>query len=298
MTVIMDLARSMRPEQWYKNLVLFVGIVFSLNLFNAESWLKAVSAFMIFCMLSGSQYLLNDVMDVERDKNHPAKRKRPIASGSLKVGHGVAFAMAMIVLSLAWASSIGLSFLASSIAYAVLILSYTLFLKHMVIVDVLAISTGFVIRAIAGCLAVGVLISPWLIVSTFLLALFLALGKRRHEKLLLKEDAASYRGVLKDYSEKLLDQMIGIITASLLVSYSIYTFSTERDMMMLTIPLVIYGLFRNMFFIYNDTMDDRPEVLFKDKGMLVDMTLWVIMVVLILYDPGGYLSRDLMVFLK
>lgn len=298
MTIARDIARSVRPAQWYKNLVLFTGAVFSLNLFNLGTWLDAVSAFIIFCMLSGSQYVLNDIMDMERDRSHPLKRHRPIASGSLKKGYAIASAAALIILALAWASSIGPSFLVSSVAYIVLVTSYSVFLKNLVIVDVLTISTGFVIRAVAGCLAIGALISPWLLISTFLLALFLALGKRRHEKLLLSDAASKHRLVLDYYPEKFLDQALGITTASLLVSYSIYTFSAGRDLMMFTIPLVIYGLFKIMFFTYSESMDDRPEAIFKDRGMLIDMALWVGMVILILYDPGGYLSRDLTVFLK
>jgi len=281
--LIKELITTMRPKQWYKNLVIFVGIIFSLNLLNFQMWLDVISAFAIFCMLSGSEYIINDIIDVEKDRKHPKKCKRPIASGRLKVSHALLFAIILIIVAGGGAYLINTQFLVVSITYFLLILSYSLFLKHLIIVDILVISIGFVIRAIAGCLAINVFISPWLVICAFLLALFLALGKRRHELILLAENAKEHRRILEGYSVEMLDQMISITTGALIISYSLYTFLTDDICMMFTIPLVIYGLFRYLFLAHSKNIGEEPEMLFKDKGMVICMVLWVVLVVLILY---------------
>ena len=281
--VVKELITTMRPKQWYKNLVIFVGIIFSLNLLNFRMWLDVISAFAIFCMLSGSEYIINDIIDVEKDRKHPKKCKRPIASGKLKVSHALLFAIILIIVAGGGAYLINTQFLVVSITYFLLILSYSLFLKHLIIVDILVISIGFVIRAIAGCLAINVFISPWLVICAFLLALFLALGKRRHELILLAENAKEHRRILEGYSVEMLDQMISITTGALIISYSLYTFLTDNICMMFTIPLVIYGLFRYLFLVHSKNIGEEPEMLFKDKGMVICMVLWVVLVVLILY---------------
>jgi len=242
--MIKEFIITMRPKQWYKNLILFVGIVFSLNLLNFQMWLNVVSAFIIFCMLSGSEYIINDILDVEKDRKHPKKCKRPIASGRLKASHALSFAIILIIVAGGGAYLINTQFLVVSITYFLLILSYSLFLKHLIIVDLLLISIGFVIRAVAGCLAINVFISPWLIICTFLLALFLALCKRRHEILTMGSAASEHRKILAEYSTDMLDQLICITTAALIISYSLYTFLADNIFMMLTIPFAIYGLFR------------------------------------------------------
>jgi 4-hydroxybenzoate polyprenyltransferase len=275
---------SMRPNQWYKNLVIFVGIVFSLNLLNLNLWIETISAFVIFCILSGSIYLINDVIDIEKDKSHPKKRERPIASGKLKATNALLFAIILITIGLVIAYLINLNFLVISLVFLLLDLFYSLYLKQIIIVDILVISTGYVIRAIAGCLAINVFVSPWLIICTFLLALFLAIGKRRHELVLLGEEATNHRKILDSYSTEMLDQMINITTTALIMSYSLYTFFTGKIYMMITIPIALYGLFRYIFLVHAMNMGGEPEMLFKDKGMLVSMTLWVILVVLILYS--------------
>lgn len=284
--MITEIIITMRPKQWYKNLVIFVGIVFSLNLLNFQMWLDVISAFAIFCMLSGSEYIINDIIDVEKDRKHPKKCKRPIASGKLKVSHALLFAIILIIVAGGGAYLINTQFLSVSITYFLLILSYSLFLKHLIIVDILVISIGFVIRAIAGCLAINVFISPWLVICAFLLALFLALGKRRHELILLAENAKEHRRILEGYSVEMLDQMMSITTGALIVSYSLYTFLTDNICMMFTIPLVIYGLFRYLFLVHSKNIGEEPEMLFKDKGMVICMVLWVVLVVLILYTPS------------
>lgn len=281
--MIKELIISMRPRQWYKNLVIFIGIVFSLNLLNFTLWIDAISAFAVFCVLSGSIYIINDVFDIEKDKNHPKKCKRPIASGKINPTNALLFSMLLVVLALTSAYSINTLFLVSAIAFFLLILIYSLFLKEFIIVDIMIISTGFVIRAIAGCLAIGVLISPWLIICAFLLALFLAIGKRRHELVLLGENAGNHREILNGYSTEMLDQMINITTSALIMSYSLYTFFTGKIFIMLTIPFAFYGLFRYIFLVHKENFGGEPEMLFKDKGMLLTIIFWIMLVIFVIY---------------
>jgi len=281
----------MRPKQWYKNLILFVGIVFSLNLLNFQMWLNVIAAFAIFCMLSGSEYIINDIIDIEKDRKHPTKRKRPIASGELKKSYALLFTLVMIICAGGGACVINKTFFVISICYLILILLYSLVLKYLIIVDLLVISVGFVIRAVAGCLAVNVFISPWLIICAFLLALFLALGKRRHELILLGEEARGHRKILEEYSTEMLDQMISITSGALIISYSLYTFLADNNYMMLTIPFAIYGLFRYLFLVHAKNFGGETEMIFKDKGMVLSMVLWAVLVVLILYGVPDVVVR-------
>lgn len=273
----------MRPKQWYKNLVIFIGIVFSINLLNLYLWIDAISAFAIFCILSGSIYILNDILDLEKDKNHPKKKERPLASGRLKVSNALFCAILFICIALFGAYLLNTEFFIISLVFFILILFYSLFLKEIIIVDIMVISTGFVLRAMAGALAIGVFVSPWLIICAFLLALFLALGKRRHELVLLKENASNHRKILGGYSKEMLDQMINITTSSLIMSYSLYTFFSGKIYIMITIPFAFYGLFRYIFLVHGKNMGGEPEMLFKDKGMAISIILWVIVVVSVLY---------------
>lgn len=274
---------SMRPKQWYKNLVIFIGIAFSLNLFNFNLWITVISAFIIFCLLSGSIYLINDVLDIENDRKHPKKCKRPLPSGELKPYQAILSAVLFIIISLIWSYLINVPFLLTAISYFILIMVYSLFLKHFIIVDILIISSGFVLRAIAGALAIDVMVSAWLIICTFLLALFLALSKRRQELALLGEDAGKHRQSLEGYSTNMMDQMIVITTSILIMSYSLYTFFSGNMLLMITIPFAFYGIFRYLLLIHSENMGGEPEMLFKDKGMLSSIILWVIIVVVVLY---------------
>ncbi|RZN35094.1 MAG: decaprenyl-phosphate phosphoribosyltransferase [Methanosarcinales archaeon] len=282
---------SMRPKQWYKNLILFVGIVFSMNLMDPGMGFTVILAFVIFCMLSGSEYIINDIIDLEKDRMHPIKRNRPIASGKLKIPLALLFATLLIICVGVGSWLINARFLAISIIYLILILLYSLFLKHIIIVDLLVISIGFVIRAVAGCLAIDVFISPWLIICTFLLALFLVLGKRRHELILLGDETKNHRKVLEEYSTEMLDQMISITTSALIISYLMYTFIANNIYMMLTIPFAIYGIFRYLFLIHSRNIGGEPEMLFKDKGMLVCMISWGVLAVGVLYGIPGMVIR-------
>ena len=284
MKMLKEIVTAMRPKQWYKNLILFVGIVFSVNLLNFQMWLNVLAAFALFSLLSGSEYILNDILDFEQDRKHPTKSKRPIASGKLKKSHALFFALLMIIFAGGGSYLINKSFFVISVCYLFLILLYSLFLKYFVIVDLLVISVGFVIRAIAGCLAINLFASPWLIVCAFLLALFLALCKRRHELVLLgEEEARRHRRTLEAYSTEMLDQMIGISSAALIISYSLYTFLADDIYLMLTIPFPIYGLFRYLFLVHAENFGGETEMIFKDKGMVLCLVSWAVLVVAILY---------------
>lgn len=276
---------SIRPRQWYKNSLLLVGIVFSANILNASMWVPVILAFIYFCMLSAGEYLINDILDRARDKKHPGKSQRPIASGQLKVSHALLFALLLIVLALLGAYlTINLNFFFISVSYLVLVLLYSLIFKHLIIVDVLAISTGFVIRAAAGALAIDVFVSPWLIICTFLLALFLALEKRWHEVATLGSNAGAHRSNLSQYSARMLEQLIGISNAAIIVSYLLYTFFAGNVAMLLTAPFAIYGLFRYVYLVHERRSGGEPEVVFKDKAMLINLGIWGILVIsIILY---------------
>lgn len=277
---------SIRPKQWYKNVLLFVGIIFSGNILNAPMWLTLVLAFIYFCMLSGAEYLINDIIDRERDKKHPTKSRRPLASGQLSVKYALLFALFLILLSLVAAYyTISFHFFIILGSYLVLVILYSLILKHLIIADVLVVAAGFVIRATGGAIAIDVPVSPWLIICTFLLALLLALEKRWSELVAFTEQAEAHRPNLAEYSPKLLEQLVGITTASVVVSYLLYTFTAGNDAMLLTTPFAIYGLFRYLYLIHLRRMAPEPEIVFRDRAMLVNLGIWIIMVVaIILYE--------------
>ena len=262
--MLREILISMRPKQWYKNLVIFIGIAFSLNLLNINLWIIVISAFFIFCLLSGSIYLINDVFDIEKDRNHPKKRERPLPSGKLKPYQAIITATAFTLIALLGAYLINLPFFIISVTFFLLIMLYNLYLKKFIIVDIIVISTGFVIRAVAGALAISVVVSPWLIICAFLLALFLALGKRRHELFMLGDKVNEHRQSLDSFSTEMLDQMIIITTSTLIMSYSLYTFFTGKILMMITIPFAFYGIFRYLFLIHSKNLGGEPEMIFKD----------------------------------
>lgn len=276
---------SMRPRQWYKNSLLFVGVVFSANILNGSMWVTLVMAFVYFCMLSGAEYLINDILDQERDKKHPVKSQRPVASGQLSVLPAFLFSLFLIVLVLLGAYfTINLEFFISSASYLLLILLYSLVLKRIVIADVLGISAGFVIRAVAGAFAINVLVSSWLIVCVFLLALFLALEKRWYELVILSSDAATHRASLSEYSTKMLEQLIGITTGVTIVAYLMYTTLAGNYAMVVTTPFAIYGLFRYLYLVHYRGSEAEPQVVFEDKAMLINLGIWGLLVIsIILY---------------
>ena len=285
---------SLRPHQWTKNLLVFAALVFSKHLFEADALLRTVLAFAIFCGLSGAVYLINDVADVERDRLHPSKKLRPVASGALGTRPAVAIAAGLAALCLGTAPLLGPAFLAAAAAYLVLNVAYSFHLKNAVILDVIAISLGFVLRASAGAMAISVRISDWLLVCTLLLALFLALSKRRHELVSLTDGASGHRAILAEYSPYLLDQMIAVVTASCLMAYCFYTMAPETtlkyqtDRLSWTVPFVLYGIFRYLYLVHQKEQGGSPtDVLLTDRPLLVDVFLWALAVVAIVYSAAG-----------
>jgi 4-hydroxybenzoate polyprenyltransferase len=287
-----NLLMSLRPSQWAKNLLVFAGLLFGLRLFDPVAVGRAAGAFVIFCMLSGVVYLINDIADRETDRQHPLKARRPIASGALPVSTAVTMAIVLGGVALTGAFSLGIRFFAVAATYLALLAVYSGPLKHIVIIDVLTIAIGFVLRAVAGAVAVDVEISHWLLVCTILLALFISLAKRRHELVLLASDAPSHRRILGEYSPYLLDQMIAVVTASTLISYVFYTISPETEQKFgthwlgLTIPFPLYGIFRYLYLVHQREGGGSPaDLLLTDRPLLVCVTLWALSVALIIYRP-------------
>jgi 4-hydroxybenzoate polyprenyltransferase len=286
------LVASLRPEQWTKNLVVFAGLLFGHRLMDAQAVLAAVACFGIFCGLSGAVYLLNDVFDRMADRRHPLKRLRPIASGALPVHTAIVAAAVLGTSAMAAAAVLRPALGGTAVAYAALLSLYSTVLKHIVIVDVLTIAAGFVLRAVAGALAVDVPISQWLLVCTTLLALFLALSKRRHELVLLADRATDHRPILEEYSPYLLDQMIAVVTASTLIAYTFYAISPETaerlrtERLGLTIPFVLYGIFRYLYLVHQKRGGGSPAaLLLTDRPLLICVGMWALSVGVILYTP-------------
>ncbi len=285
-----SLLKELRPKQWTKNALVLAGLVFSLRLLDFTAVGRAVAALLIFCAISSAAYIINDLADLERDRLHPLKRHRPIASGALSVSLARVVAAALLLVSLAMAVLLSWQFALVALTYFGIVVLYSFYLKHIVLVDVFAISAGFVLRAVAGTVVLGVMLSPWLLVCTVLLSLFLALAKRRHELVLLAEGAGGHRQILDEYSKPFLDQMIGIVTSSTVIAYSLYTFDAENlpenNSMMLTIPFVLYALFRYLYLIYQRNEGGSPEtLLLRDRPLLVTILLWGLAAVLVLYHP-------------
>jgi 4-hydroxybenzoate polyprenyltransferase len=284
------LLKSLRPQQWTKNLFVFAGLLFSGRLLDRTAWPAAVAAFLIFCGLSGAVYLVNDVLDRAADAQHPLKRLRPIASGALSPGLALGFAVVLAAVCIAAATAVNAGLTITAVSYMALLAAYSAALKHYVIIDVLTLSAGFVLRAVAGAVAIAVPISHWLLVCTTLLALFIGLSKRRHELTLLTGGAAGHRPILQEYSPYLLDQMISVVTAATLVAYSLYTFSSETaerlgsERLGLTVPFVLYGIFRYLYLVHQRNEGGSPsELLLTDRPLLVCVALWAAAVVLVIY---------------
>jgi 4-hydroxybenzoate polyprenyltransferase len=285
---LIAIVRSIRPKQWTKNLLVFAGLVFTYNLLNPDMLSRVLLAFVAFCLLSSAGYLWNDLRDASADRLHPIKSRRPIAAGLVPPWLAAMIALALGVAGLALAFSLGTSFLLVASLYILLTVSYSIWLKHLVLIDVFGISAGFVLRAVGGAVVIGVPVSPWLYVCTVLVSLFLGLGKRRNELELLETGAAGHRKNLEQYSLELVDQLILIVASVTIMAYSLYTFSAEnlpRDhSMMLTIPLVVYGLFRYLYLVRVKRQGGAPEdLLLTDPGMLGTAITWVALSVFVLY---------------
>lgn len=279
---------ALRPRQWTKNGLLFVALAFTLNLQDSALLARTVLAFVGFCALSSAGYLLNDVVDVESDRLHPTKRSRPIASGAVPVPAallaGVVLAVAGVLGSLAIRPALGML----AVAYLLLTAAYTVWLKHVVLLDVFGIAAGFVVRAAAGAVAINVPISPWLYTATMLGALLIALGKRRAELEVLGTDAANHRRNLHAYSVEFLDQLILLVSTAAVMTYALYTFSADNlpkdHSMMLTVPVVLYGVFRYLFLLRAGDAGGTPEeLLFRDRPLLLSVAAWSVLAVGILY---------------
>ena len=287
------LVASLRPQQWAKNLFVFASLTFSHNLAEPGAVARATTAFVIFCALSGAIYLINDVTDLEKDRLHPQKRHRPIASGRLGVPSALAAAAVLLVVGLVWSARLSGAFLLVALAYVAMLVLYSVRFKNVVILDVLMVAGGFVLRAMAGAVAIGVAISGWLLICTVLLALFLALGKRRHEYLTLEADAVRHRPILAEYSPAFLDQMISVVTASTVTAYALYTMSPETvarfhtHLLPATLPFVLYGIFRYLYLLYKRELGGNPSELFlSDPPLLLNVLCWVLAVLVIIYGTG------------
>ena len=284
-----QLLLTMRPRQWTKNVFIFAALLFDLKLFDLTYLSKTLSAFVLFCLLSGSVYLVNDLVDVEKDRQHPLKRRRPLASGKLKRSWALTAAVILPVISLVLCFVLKPLFGVVGLTYFLIQLAYSFVLKNIVILDVMVIATGFVLRVAAGSvIAEAERFSPWLYVCITLLALFLALGKRRNELVLLEANAGQHRKILQQYSPGLLDEMMALVTSSTVIAYCLYTFSAENlpanKSMMLTIPFFLYSIFRYLFLIHRKSMGGSPEeILIKDVPFIVSNLSWGISVVSILY---------------
>lgn len=263
---------SLRPRQWTKNGLLFLGLIFSLSLYDSGLVLRSIAAFADFCILASATYLINDVLDLDRDRLHPIKRMRPVASGQITPFTALLASALLLVAGLALAASLGTAFAIAALLYLLITIAYSLWLKNVAIVDLLVVAAGFVLRAGAGAVVIGVPISPWLYVCTMLGALFLATSKRRHEIVLLRGVAGEHRRILQSYTLPFLDQMISVLASASVIAYSLYTFSAENlpknQAMMLTIPFVLYGIFRYLYLIHEKDGGGTPE-----EALLTDMPL-------------------------
>jgi 4-hydroxybenzoate polyprenyltransferase len=285
----------MRPRQWTKNVFVFAALVFDGKLTQAPLLARTLAAFFWFCLISSAVYIINDLADREKDRAHPTKRLRPLASGLLSPRVAIAAAIVLAIIGLGGAFATGgwLGWVTS--AYLLLNLGYSFYLKNIVIVDVMSVAAGFVLRVVAGVVVVQVArFSPWLYVCTTLLALFIGLGKRRHEIILLANNANVHRAILDHYTVPFLDQLIGLVTSTTVMAYSLYTFSApnlpSNHLMMLTVPFVLYGLFRYLYLIHVQKLGGAPdELILQDVPLLFSVVLWAAAVVVILYLAPGRL---------
>ncbi len=293
---ILALIQELRPKQWTKNLLLLAGLIFSRHALEADRVLRATTAFVLFCCLSGVVYLINDLLDLDADRQHPLKRKRPLASGRIPVSSAIVTAVVLAVLGLAGAFALNVRFGTLGLIYLATMLAYSTRLKHVVILDILIVALGFVMRAVGGIWAIEypgerIVITPWFVTCVLFLALFIAICKRRHELLLLTDSAMNHRPVLEDYSQQLLDQMVSVATAATVLSYALYVTlgvrpeaARHHEYMVFTVPFVIYGIFRYLYLVYKREEGGAPEaLLLQDPPLLVNVVLWLVVMFFIFY---------------
>jgi 4-hydroxybenzoate polyprenyltransferase len=289
-SVLGALVESARPQQWVKNGFVFAALIFSRSLTDWHRNTRVALAALVFCLVSSAAYLLNDILDAPEDRNHPVKRLRPVASGRLKVATAAVVAVLLGLVSLAGAWALDREFCLVIGLYAGVNVVYSWLLKHVVLLDVFVVAAGFVLRVVGGGVVIHVALSSWLIVCSTLLALFLALSKRRHELVLLRESAPNHRAILANYSPYFLDQLIGIVTASTVMSYALYTLSRDVQTkfpgkrLELTIPFVLFGIFRYLYLVHQNEEGGNPtRLLFTDPVLLSVVLLWAASVIFIIY---------------
>jgi 4-hydroxybenzoate polyprenyltransferase len=286
---------EIRPQEWIKNLLVFSGLVFSRSFFEHNYLLFSIGGFVAFCFISSGIYIFNDICDLEKDKIHPTKKNRPIASGNLNINIARIAMILLFVFGTTLALYLSFPFAIAIAIYLSLSLAYSLGLKNAVILDVLIISSGFVIRAIAGALVLHVEVSAWLVLCTSMVALLVGFGKRRHELVLLEENAGSHRASLNDYSLQFIDSMMTICAGAAVVCYALYTMADDTISrfqtrnLLVTLPFVIYGIFRYLFLIHKRKQGGDPvQLLFRDKPTLLNLLLWIITVCLVIYLPKAW----------
>ncbi|WPC40667.1 decaprenyl-phosphate phosphoribosyltransferase [Clostridium sp. JS66] len=283
---IKAIVKLLRPKQWIKNFFIFAAIVFSGKFFNTHILYANVLTFILFCFTSSSIYVLNDIVDIEKDRCHPDKKNRPLPSGRVSKKQAIILDF-FIVCAVLFFSYMYLSIKVSAIliAYMLINVAYCFKLKNIVIIDVMVITFGFVLRVESGSLATGVQVSSWLFLCTILLSLFLALNKRKSEIITLKDKSGSHRKILEEYSVGMIDKMLTIVTPSILMAYCLYTFSSvQSKTMIFTIPFILYGIFRYEYLMDKKNIGGKPEDVFgKDKPFLINIVMWGISVLAIIY---------------
>jgi len=289
MSTFRAIIKTIRPKQWTKNIIVYAALIFDGKFLEPDLFIKTTALFVLFCLVSSSVYLLNDLVDIEKDRAHPLKRNRPLASGALQPIYAIIAMVALLGFSLPLAWLLDSTAALILAGYFLMNVAYSFWLKNMVILDVLTIAAGFVLRVAAGAAVVHVeRFSPWLYVCITLIALLIALGKRRAELVALEDGAGEHRAILDEYNVSFLDHLISLATGATIVTYSLYTFSAhnlpENHLMMLTIPIVIYFLFRYLYLIHVRQLGGAPdELIFKDKPLFFSGVFWAVAVVLILY---------------
>lgn len=287
---VRGLIRTMRPKQWAKNGFVYAGILFDQQILDAEPFARVTLAFVLLCLSSSTIYIINDLIDIERDRLHPRKRLRPLPSGQLPVSWAIGAAVVLPLLALGISLPFSPPLTLVLLGYLALHIAYSLWLKNIVLIDVFAIAAGFILRIVAGIVVIDVThFSPWLYICAGLLALFLAVGKRRQELILLAEEASNHRAAYKDYNMPLLDDMLRMVTTGSVITYMLYTIESQtirsnEHRMLLTVPFVVYGIFRYLYLIHVEGEGSAPdELLFRDWPLLLDVALWVVAVGVILY---------------
>lgn len=301
LSIFISLYHAMRPKQWTKNGLLFAALVFSHHLFDLDYFLKTVYGIIVFSLLSSSGYIFNDWLDIEADRLHPKKKNRPMAAGVLPVKIALTFMVIIFIVGLYTSFLLSYNFGICAIIYLLLTYSYTFYLKHQVILDVMALSSGFIVRAVAGASVIGVPVSPWFLICTAFLSLFLAMNKRLAEISLLDYGAGKHRKILEEYSPQLLDRMLNVVTTGTVMSYALYTFDTQSTLathqntvqnsvgdaskfpfLMLTIPFVVYGIFRYQYLVTKHSDGGAPELtLLRDRPLQINIALYLCCVIII-----------------